>query len=145
MSMKLAESVALESKCIKYKVGAVIVRNGEVIGKGCNGTLPGMGNCCDHSLNSGWLDVQYKLKDGYRLAHRLWAIENEIHAEMNAIINAKSDVTGSTLFVTMVPCKKCAIMLAGFKFKKIYYRDEHHNHGLELLEKAGIICEQIQS
>ncbi|QHJ72863.1 dCMP deaminase [Proteus phage 2207-N35] len=141
--MDFAQLIAEESKCCKYKVGAVIVRDGKIIGHGCNGTLPGTVNCNDHSLNSGWLDYSYRLKDDFRLAHRLWASEYELHAEMNAIINANSNVRGSILYVTMVPCKKCSIMLAGFGFKKVYYRDTHHNNGLEMLEKAGIICEQI--
>lgn len=128
-AMGLAQLIALESKCWKYKVGAVIIRDGKIIGHGCNGTLPGMENCCDTPRD--------------RLEHREWSATNELHAEMNAIINAKSDVEGSTLFVTMVPCQKCSVMLAGFKFKKVVYRDLHHNHGLELLEKAGVICEQI--
>lgn len=140
--MGFAQLIAEESKCCKYKVGAVIVRDGKIIGHGCNGTLPGMMNCNDHSLNSGWL-VNGELRGLSRDRHRVWASEYELHAEMNAIINANSDVRGSILYVTMVPCKKCSIMLAGFGFKKVYYRDAHHNNGLEMLEKAGIICEQI--
>lgn len=142
-SMGLAQSIALESKCCKYKVGAVIVRDGKIIGHGCNGTLSGMINCNEHATNEGWLLDNGVLRDIWRANHRAWSARNELHAEMNAIINAGTDVEGSTLYVTMVPCQNCAIMLAGFKFKKVYYRDLHHNHGLELLEKAGVICEQI--
>lgn len=140
--MKIARLIAQESKCCKYKVGAVIVRDGKIIGHGCNGTLPGMVNCNEHAVNEGWL------RDGVirglgRDRHREWSAKNELHAEMNAIINAGTDVSGCDLYVTMVPCEKCAIMIAGFKFKKVYYSDLHHTHGLKFLEKAGVICEQV--
>lgn len=140
--MKIARLIAEESKCCKYKVGAVIVRDGKIIGHGCNGTLPGMVDCNKYAANEGWT-VNGVLRDSWRANHRSWSTRNELHAEMNAIINAGTDVSGCDLYVTMVPCEKCAIMIAGFKFKKIYYSDLHHTHGLKFLEKAGVICEQV--
>lgn len=140
--MKIARLIAEESKCCKYKVGAVIVRDGKIIGHGCNGTLPGMVNCNYYASENGWL-VAGELRESGRLKHRAWSARNELHAEMNAIINAGTDVSGCDLYVTMVPCEKCAIMIAGFKFKKVYYSDLHHTHGLKFLEKAGVSCEQV--
>ena len=140
--MKIARLIAQESKCCKYKVGAVIVRDGKIIGHGCNGTLPGMVNCNEHASENGWL-FNGELHGLQRAKHREWSARNELHAEMNAIINAGTDVSGCDLYVTMVPCEKCAIMITGFKFKKVYYSDLHHTHGLKFLEKAGVICEQV--
>ena len=140
--MKIARLFSDESKCCKYKVGAVIVRDGKIIGHGCNGTLPGMVNCNYHASENGWL-FNGELHGTQRAKHRAWSARNELHAEMNAIINAGADVSGCDLYVTMVPCEKCAIMIAGFKFKKVYYSDLHHTHGLKFLEKAGVICEQV--
>lgn len=140
--MKIARLIAEESKCCKYKVGAVIVRDGKIIGHGCNGTLSGMVNCNYHASENGWLR-EGVIRGLSRDRHREWSARNELHAEMNAIINAGADVSGCDLYVTMVPCEKCAIMIAGFKFKKVYYSDLHHTHGLKFLEKAGVICEQV--
>lgn len=140
--MKIARLIAQESKCCKYKVGAVIVRDGKIIGHGCNGTLPGMVNCNYHASENGWL-FNGELHGIQRAKHRAWSARNELHAEMNAIVNAGTDVSGCDLYVTMVPCEKCAIMIAGFKFKKVYYSDLHHTHGLKFLERAGVICEQV--
>lgn len=140
--MKIARLIAQESKCCKYKVGAVIVRDGKIIGHGCNGTLPGMVNCNYHASENGWL-FNGELHGIQRAKHREWSVRNELHAEINAIINAGTDVSGCDLYVTMVPCEKCAIMIAGFKFNKVYYSDLHHTHGLKFLEKAGVTCEQV--
>lgn len=141
--MKIARLIAEESKCCKYKVGAVIVRDGKIIGHGCNGTLPEMVNCNEYATSEGWLLDNGEVKELFRNHHTLWSARNELHAEMNAIINAGTDVSGCDLYVTMVPCEKCAIMIAGFKFKKVYYSDLHHTHGLKFLERAGVICEQV--
>lgn len=140
--MKIARLIAEESKCCKYKVGAVIVRDGKIISHGCNGTSPGMVNCNEYAANEGWT-VNGVLRDSWRANHRSWSAIHELHAEMNAIVNAGTDVSGCDLYVTMVPCEKCAIMIAGFKFKKVYYSDLHHTHGLKFLENAGVICEQV--
>jgi dCMP deaminase len=46
-----------------------------------------------------------------RLENRDLKLQYTIHAEMNAILNAKRNVEGFTAYTTFVPCDRCAIHL----------------------------------
>lgn len=56
--MQIAFLVARESKCVSHQVGAVISKDGRIIATGINGTKSGLVNCCDHSMQQGWLSCQ---------------------------------------------------------------------------------------
>lgn len=67
------------------------------------------------------------------------------HAELNAILNSKCDLKGSTVYVTLFPCNECtkAIIQAGIK-KIIYISDKYHDTKEEIaarrmLDMAGVI------
>ncbi len=141
--MKIARLIAQESKCCKYRVGAVIVRDGKIIGHGCNGTPSGLTNCNDHADNSGWLDESGGLTDEGRIEHSKWTPDNEVHAEINAILNTDCSVRGADVYVTLSPCKNCAKALSQAKVSRVYYSDVYPNNGLQMLCEAGVICEQV--
>lgn len=141
--MGFAKLIAKESKCCKYSVGAVIVLDGKIIGHGCNGTPSGLQNCGDHAAKSGWLNEDGQLTDYGREEHSKWTPDNEVHAEINAVLNSGTSVRGSDVYVTMSPCKNCAKTLAQAKVRKVYYSEIYENNGLEMLESAGVICERI--
>ena len=46
-----------------------------------------------------------------------------IHAEVNAIMNARSSVRGCKLYVTLHPCSRCALMVAASGIKEIFVKD----------------------
>ena len=52
-----------------------------------------------------------------RLADTEYKRRHNIHAELNAILNAKCDLTGWSAFVSMAPCSSCAgaIIQAGIR------------------------------
>jgi dCMP deaminase len=50
-----------------------------------------------------------------------------IHGEMNAILNAKEDLTGWALYVTAIPCNDCIKHIAQAGIKKIVYIDTRNN------------------
>lgn len=100
--MDIAAVVATKSKDPSTKVGAVIVRPDNTIAStGFNGFPREM-----HDTSKMYEDRDYKL------AH-------VIHAEMNAILFAKEDITGYTMYVTMYPCSVCALHLAQSGIKRI--------------------------
>ena len=109
----LAAISALRSKDPKCKVGACIINptNHRVLSLGYNGFPI---NCPDDEFP--WTkddpDVD-KNKFGY-----------VVHAELNAILNANADITGSWLYTTHYPCNECAkaIIQSGIT-KVIYYND----------------------
>lgn len=59
------------------------------------------------------------------------------HAELNAILNASSDLHGSTIYVTLFPCNECtkAIIQAGIK-KIIYLSDKYHDTDDEIAART---------
>lgn len=87
MYMNIAYEVAQLSRCNRKKVGAIIVKDGNIISFGYNGTPGGFCNECEEN------DVTK---------------EEVIHAEMNAILKAGKDAQGATMYVTMSPCIQCA-------------------------------------
>jgi dCMP deaminase len=118
MFMDMAHLIARVSHCKKHKVGAVLVKDREVISMGYNGTPAGQDNTCE---------------DQYGLTK-----ECVIHAEVNAIKRA-SDCKGATMYVTHAPCIYCAIDIVSAGIKEIVYFDVTSSgyKGLEHLHKAG--------
>lgn len=136
--MQMAYLISQESKCVSWKVGALIVKDGRVISTGYNGTPPGAVNCCDHAKEQGWIKMRYNpipphnnitiLQPECRSAHSAWSAENEIHAELNAIIFAARNglsIEGATLYTTLCPCKDCAKAIAVSGIKKLVYCEEY--------------------
>ena len=128
--MQMAELMASQSKAIRKKVGAVLVTNNGVVLTGYNGTPSGWDNTCEH-----------KTEDG------LVTKPETIHAELNCILKAAKQgvsVSGSSVYVTLSPCSQCAAMLAQAGVKAVYYREQYRdNSGVSLLEKHGIMTQQI--
>lgn len=51
-----------------------------------------------------------------------------VHAEANAILNATTDLTNSSLYVTLFPCHECVKLLIQSGIKEIvYYSDKYNN------------------
>src|SRR5215210_3306774 len=97
--MELAQTLAGKSHCVKIKVGAVLTQDTRIISLGYNGPPAGTHNCDEEWPAIG---CPRDRKGGCSLA---------IHAEENAIFYAaknKTDLDGSTLYVTLSPCLPCA-------------------------------------
>lgn len=103
--MNVARVIAERSTCsARQKVGAVAVRNKQIISTGYNGTPRGIAHCDDIGCQ--------RLPDGKHISL--------IHAEENVVANAAREgfsLMGAVLYVTISPCSHCAGMLiqAGFK------------------------------
>lgn len=90
------------SKDPSTKVGAVVVAPGNrPIGFGFNGFARG----CDDSL-ALYEDKEYK--------HR-----HVVHAETNAILNARQCVDGCTIYITHPPCQHCAGIMVQAGISKV--------------------------
>jgi dCMP deaminase len=131
--MDIACRTAELSHAIKKKVGCVIARNGRIISIGFNGTPAGFDNTCEYTDENGEL----KTKD------------TVIHAEANALYwCARTEIIteGATCYVTLSPCKHCALGLIQSGVSRVVYEEEYWNNdktGLELLKKAGVTVEKI--
>ena len=90
--LDIAETVLERSTCAREHVGALIVRNDEIIATGYNGAPRGRSNCIDLGY---CIRQQRKVPDGER-----YEICRSVHAEANAIISAsRRDMVGSTLYL----------------------------------------------
>ena len=71
-----------------------------------------------------------------------------LHAEANAISKvARSTQTceNATLYITLSPCKECSKLIHQSGIKRVVYQNGYRDTtGLEFLEKAGVIVDQIE-
>lgn len=112
--LNIAKEVSTLSYCVRAKVGSVIVKDGNVISFGYNGTPSGSDNCCEEEVEG-----------------KLVSKSEVLHAESNAILKAAKmgfSTDGATMYLTLSPCKDCAklILQSGIKrvvYLELFYRD----------------------
>jgi len=117
--MKIAELVASRSTCLRRKVGAIIVRENQILSTGYNGAPKGVPHCED----VGCLRTKMKVPAGER--HELC---RGVHAEQNAIIQAAVNgvsVKGGTMYCTHQPCSICAKIIVNAEIKNVYIADSY--------------------
>ena len=128
--MQLAYLVSQESKCCSWKVGAVIEKNGHILGMGYNGTASGHDHCRDVAKTEGWVNTNGEFIDAaMRSRHSAWSLKNEIHAEVNAMLFAARHGTtglqGATMYVTLSPCVNCVNAIIQSGIKTLVYCEEY--------------------
>lgn len=89
--MAMAGEVATWSKDPEAKVGCIVVSPDRRMWTGGYNGFP-----------AGIEDSDYRLSDGYTKNKLM------VHAELNALLNARANLTGWTLYVTKPPCLECA-------------------------------------
>lgn len=75
-----------------------------------------------------------------------------IHAEDNALQNANTNVDGWTLYVTLLPCIRCANTVIHRGISRVVYRDDQKKdskwnqkeQALQLFKEAGVKVEKLQ-
>lgn len=124
--MTITRQVAERSTCKRAKVGAVIVRDKNILATGYNGAPAGMPHCID----VGCLIYQSKTPNG--------DVEENcfrtIHAEINAIAQAAkngSSIKDASIYLTHTPCIHCVKVLVNTGIKNIYYEAPYKLHTLE--------------
>jgi dCMP deaminase len=120
--MNIAGEVSQLSKCSRKKVGAIIVKDNNILSFGYNGTPSGFCNTCEEDNKTKW---------------------SVLHAESNAIVKvAKStnSSSGSTLYCTLSPCKDCSKLIIQAGIVKVVYKEvyEGSTEGLDLMKESGI-------
>lgn len=147
--LKVAMCAAENSKAKRLQVGAVIVKDRQIISDGFNGTPSGFDNDCEWYVPSD-LDCRQGCEGWFGGYHRCRGCPNAmlktkpevLHAESNAITKCARlglATAGSTIYITHAPCVECAklIIQAGCK-RVVYHREYKSTDGVELLSKAGI-------
>jgi dCMP deaminase len=129
------------STCIKHKVAALIVKDNRIISMGWNGVLSGEIHCCDKLKNVP--------KDELREFHRQWSLDNELHAELNAIaFAAKQGISteDADMYVSLPPCVRCAHLIIASGIKNVYYSKLHKSSelGIEKLMIGNVNVTKIR-
>ena len=131
--MNIADVVSTRATCLKRQVGAVIVKDKQILATGYNGAPRGM----KHGAEVGCIREQLEVPSGTH--HELC---RGLHAEQNAIIQAARNgvnIDGATLYCTFLPCVICAKMVINAGLKRIvfkgYYPDEL---AVQMFAESGI-------
>ena len=125
--------VATRATCLRRQVGALLVKDRNILATGYNGTPSGIRHCED----TGCLRERLNVPSGER--HELC---RGLHAEQNAIIQAARhgiNIDGSTLYCTTMPCIICTKMLINAGIKRIVYEEGYGDElAREMVAEAGI-------
>lgn len=134
--MGVAHAVKARSNCIRRQVGAIMVRDKQIVSTGYNGTPRGIRNCdeggCERCNAS---EEQYpRGKDLDKCAC--------CHAEENAITQAALHgmrTETATLYTTNVPCTICAKMIINAGIKMVVVGGNYPDDlGRKLLKEAEV-------
>jgi len=113
--LMMAKLAATRSTCLAFPVGAVIVKDRQVLATGYNGSPSGSVHCtaqgyCYPGLSS--CDASKTLPS------------RAVHAEANAIAQAAKhgvSCTGASIYVTLEPCISCLKLIISAGIKEVYY------------------------
>ncbi len=137
--LKIAAVIAERSTCRRRKVGAVAVRNKQILSTGYNGAAAKLKDC----LELGCLRDENNIRSGER--HEIC---RAIHAEQNTIIQGclhGVSLEHATIYCTHTPCVLCAKMLINAKIKRyVSFRKYSESAFVELFNEAGIEFEVLQ-
>lgn len=139
--MKIAEVTANLSYAKRLQVGAVIVKDNQILATGYNGMPSGWENICeDHFTminNNGERFIETKTKP------------EVLHAESNALMKVAQSTESSkdsTLFCTHAPCIECAKLIYQSGISTVYYKEEYRSDtGLKFLRLSGVDVHQYSN
>jgi dCMP deaminase len=135
---EIADLVSSRSTCLRDQVGAVIVKESQILSTGYNGAPKGLPHCSE----VGCLREQMGVKSGER--HELC---RGLHAEQNAIIQAAYhgvSVRGAKMYCTTRPCSICTKMIINAGIVEIVYIDDYDDAlGAQLLKESELIVRQV--
>ncbi|MBE6926958.1 MAG: cytidine deaminase [Ruminococcaceae bacterium] len=125
--LDIAETVLERSTCLRNTLGALIVRNDEIVSTGYNGAPRGRSNC---------IDLGYCIRDRLNIpSGERYELCRSVHAEMNAIISAsRNECIGGTMYLVgkhpkdgeykqnLRPCPMCRRMIINAGISKVVIR-----------------------
>ena len=140
--MQMAEVWSKRSKANRLQVGALLVKDRQIISDGYNGMPAGSADdVCEF-----WEDTSALIKTEPEYSLRTKPIV--LHAESNALLkiskNGGTGAEGATLYTTYSPCPECAKLIKQSGVSRVVYR---HNYrlldGIDMLKSLGVPVEQL--
>lgn len=134
--MEITRLVSTRSTCLRRQVGAVFVKEKNILATGYNGAPSRVAHCSE----VGCLREQLGIPSGER--HEIC---RGLHAEQNGIIQAARhgiNLSGSTVYITDSPCIICAKMLINVGVVRIVCGQGYPDSlSAEILAEAGLSLE----
>jgi dCMP deaminase len=131
--MDITRLVATRSSCLRRQVGALLVKDRNILATGYNGVPSGITHC----EATGCLRERLKVPSGER--HELC---RGLHAEQNAIIQAAkhgTNIDGATLYCTTMPCIICTKMIINAGITRVIYGEGYADDlAREMISEAAI-------
>ncbi len=133
-AMDIAEQSKLRSTCLSRQVGAVIIKDRQIISTGYNGAPAGAIHCTD----IGYCE---RKKRGIPSGKGL-ELCRAGHAEANAIDQCARRGTsclGAVMYVTEQPCVFCSIHIIQAGIRKVVFKGSYPTGlGQQLLDESGV-------
>ena len=130
------------SHCVQHKSGAILVKNGNIIAHGVNGTPQGMINC-DEIFDERKFNTD---------KHDAFSEQWELTAEMNCIMHCARtgiDCSSSELYCTYIPKREDIKYFSVVGVKRIMYvyddevTEENKKYVFDACQKLGIYIEKM--
>lgn len=141
--IKQLEKVSKKSTCDRGRVACIIVKDGNLLVTGASGVPEGFPTCDSdgHILETIVDDFGNKYQHCVRT----------IHAEVDAIADAAYQgisLKGATLYCSMAPCKRCALVIIKAGISKVisefaYHKDAESRKKLELAKVQLIVIHEV--
>jgi len=136
--MDITRLVATRSSCLRRQVGALLVKDRNILATGYNGVPSGISHCD----STGCLREKLNVPSGER--HELC---RGLHAEQNAIIQAARhgvNIDGATLYCTTMPCIICSKMIINAGIVRVVYAEGYADElARDMIQEAAIVVEHF--
>jgi dCMP deaminase len=135
---EIADLVSSRSTCLRNQVGAVIVKDSQILSTGYNGAPKGLPHCDE----VGCIREERGVKPGER--HELC---RGLHAEQNSIIQAAYhgvSVKDAKIYCTTKPCSICTKMIINAGIREVVYIEDYHDElSAQLLKESNLTVRKV--
>lgn len=152
MFTQIVQVVAQRSTCLRFQVGALIVRDGRIISMGYNGPVAGRPECKKvPTFEELTTNPVYRGRAASKVIQELNndpllcegpGCTRSLHAETNAIAFAAKagvSVEGCTLYCSLSPCINCAKVIVNSGIREVKFLNKYRNEeGIRFLQESGI-------
>lgn len=134
--MDEATRISKKSNDPNTQVGCVIVKDDQIVSTGYN--------CLQDCLNINEYPID--VRDGAYFSTKYPFM---LHSEAMAIIDAKSDLSQASMYVTLFPCHECAKLIIRAGIKEVVYLEDKYAEtdsvcsSKKMLNSAGVVIRKF--
>jgi dCMP deaminase len=137
--LQMAEIWAKRSKAVRSQVGAILVKDKQIISDGYNGMPAGEANdVCEY-----WAEVDHSWEGhDYELRTRPEVLHAESNALMKLARHGGMSSDGATLYQTLSPCIECAKLIKQAGIRRVVFREYYRDTaGADFLKARDVVVD----